>query len=76
MSRGNACDMAGVFSPDDWKRAATCGPDGGNCVEVNLSLAGVVALRDSKRSRSPVLVVGDHEWRSFLTAARAGQYDH
>jgi hypothetical protein len=67
--------MAGVFSSCDWKRAAACGPDGGNCVEVNLAVAGVVAVRDSKRSPCPVLVVDDHQWRSFLSAARAGQYD-
>lgn len=75
MSRGNAFDMVGVFSSSGWKRAALCGPDGGNCVEVNLSVAGHVAVRDSKRGRSPVLVFHDHEWLSFLTAARAGKYD-
>jgi hypothetical protein len=76
MNRFNRSGMAGVFSSSGWKRAAMCGPDGGNCVEINLCVAGLVAIRDSKRSRSPVLVFDDHEWRSFLTAARAGQYEH
>lgn len=75
MSRDNPFGMADVFSFSGWKHASACGPDGGNCVEVNLSVAGLVAVRDSKPPRFPVFVVGDDEWRSFLTAARAGQYD-
>jgi hypothetical protein len=74
VDTGNALGLAGVFSSSGWKRAAACGPDGGNCVEVNLSVAGRVAVRDSKRSRSPVLVFDDYEWQSFLTAAHAGWY--
>lgn len=75
MSRYNQFGMDDVFSSSRWTQASACGPDGGNCVEVNLSVAGRVAIRDSKRSRSPVLVFDDQEWLSFLTAARAGQYD-
>lgn len=63
------------FALDAWIRASTCGPDGGHCIEVNLSVAGLVGIRDSKKPTSPILVFDDHEWRSFLTAARAGQYD-
>ncbi len=75
MNRYNPFGMADVFSSSGWKQASACGPDGGNCVEVNLSVAGLIAVRDSKLPRSPVLVVDDDEWHSFLTAARAGQYD-
>ncbi|MGH3907537.1 MAG: DUF397 domain-containing protein [Pseudonocardiaceae bacterium] len=75
MNRDNPFGMADVFSPSGWKPASACGPDGGNCVEVNFSVAGLVAVRDSKPPRSPILVFDDHEWRSFLTAAHAGQYD-
>lgn len=75
MSNDHVFDMADVFSSSGWTRATACGPDGGNCVEVNRGVTGVVALRDSKRSQSPVLVFEDHEWRSFLTAACANHYD-
>lgn len=75
MSRYNPIGMADAFSSSGWTQASACGPDGGNCVEINLSVAGLVAIRDSKPSRSPVLVFDDHEWLSFLTAARVGQYD-
>lgn len=76
MSRDYALDAAGVFPAGNWIRATACGPDGGNCVEVNLGVAGRVALRDSKRSRSPVLVCDYHEWRSFLTVVCADRYHH
>lgn len=75
MHRHDPFVMADVYSSSGWRPASACGPDGGNCVEVNLSVAGLVAVRDSKLPRPPVLVFDDHEWRSFLTAARAGQYD-
>lgn len=74
MDRCNALGLAGVLSSSGWDRAAACGPDGGNCVEVNFSVAGHVAVRDSKRYQSPVLVFHDYEWQSFLIAARAGRY--
>jgi hypothetical protein len=75
VNRDNRCGIVGVFSPGGWKRAAACGPDGGNCVEVNFSVPGVVAVRDSTQPRSPVLVVDDSEWSTFLATARAGLYD-
>ena len=74
MHRYNPFVMADVCS-SGWRRASACGPDGGNCVEVNLAVAGLVAVRDSKPPRSPVFIFDDHEWRCFLTAVRAGQYD-
>jgi hypothetical protein len=64
-----------VFPRSGWEAPAHCGPNGGNCVEVNLGTKGVVGLRDSKLSTGPVLVFDDIEWRAFLTSARAGQFD-
>ncbi|MCA1706088.1 MAG: DUF397 domain-containing protein [Actinobacteria bacterium] len=75
MTSANPSERAEAFSVTEWKRALRCGPDGGNCVEVNLSVAGLVAVRDSRRSQSPLLVVDDYEWRSFLIAARTGQFE-
>lgn len=60
------------FPVDGWHSANRCGPDGGNCVEVNLAAhAGgidIVGIRDSKPVAGPVLIFGGKGWRSFLTA--------
>jgi hypothetical protein len=56
-----------------WRSA--CGPDGGNCVEVNLAgTAGIVGIRDSKPGAGPALVFGRAGWRAFLTGTVAGSY--
>ena len=67
--------VADIFPTDAWQLSQFCGPNGGNCVAVNLGTDGVVGLRDTKLSDSPVLVFDDAEWTAFLAAARAGQYD-
>jgi hypothetical protein len=63
-----------LFSGGDWQRAAACGPNSGNCVEVNLGKDGLVGLRDSKLPDSPVLVFDDAEWDAFLDSARSGRF--
>jgi hypothetical protein len=67
--------VAHVFPADGWEASAFCGPNGGNCVQVNLSLDGLVGLRDSKLAHGPVLVFDDDEWNAFLSGARLGQFD-
>ena len=60
---------------DGWRSA--CGPDGGNCVEVNLAArdaAGIVGIRDSKPEAGPALAFGASGWRAFLAGTVAGQY--
>ncbi len=60
---------------DGWRSA--CGPDGGNCVEVNLAAAGaadIVGIRDSKPEAGPALVFGASGWRAFLAGTVAGRY--
>lgn len=54
------------FPLDGWTRAASCGPNGGNCVEVNLASTGIVGVRDSKPAFSPVLRFDGSSWRAFL----------
>lgn len=76
MTSYNPFGLADAFTASEWERPAACGSDGGNCVEVNRSVAGYVAVRDSKQAGSPVLVFSDHEWRRFLIAVRSGQYDN
>ena len=57
-----------------WKAATSCGPNGGNCVEVNLGARGSAGLRDSKSAAGPVLVFGIEYWRAFLDAAGSGRF--
>jgi len=62
--------------PDDtWQTAKFCGPNGGNCVEVNLGTRGVIGVRDSKPVAGPVLVFEQAGWGGLLDAARAGRLD-
>jgi hypothetical protein len=65
---------APIFPVDAWARSAYCGPNGGNCVEVNRGIAGFAGVRDSKPAASPVLVFGSRTWDDFLTQARDGRF--
>lgn len=51
-----------AFAADGWERSPRCGPDQGDCVEVNFGRPGLVAIRDSKLENSPVLVFSTSEW--------------
>jgi hypothetical protein len=58
-------------------RSAPCGPNGGNCVEVNLAArdaAGIVGIRDSKPAVGPALVFDSAPWRTFLSGAIADNF--
>lgn len=59
----------GAFPVASWRRANRCGPNGGNCVEVNLGAPGAVGVRDSKRGDGPALVFPRPRWADFLAAA-------
>jgi hypothetical protein len=63
-----------IFPAHTWQRSNACGPNGANCVEVNLSTDGLVGLRDTKLPHSPVLVFDNAEWDAFLSSAQAGQF--
>jgi hypothetical protein len=67
-------EAGSVFDGKAWQSPEACGPNSGNCVEVNLGNDGLVGLRDSKIPDSPVLIFDDAEWGSFLDAASAGQF--
>ena len=45
--------------------------NGGACVEVADNLSGIVAIRDSKNSNGPVLLLTPAQWREFITGLRA-----
>ena len=53
-----------------WRKAGRCGPNGGNCVEVNRGAAGVVGVRDSKNAAGTPLLFGPGSWAAFLAVER------
>ncbi|MDT8910126.1 DUF397 domain-containing protein [Amycolatopsis sp. PS_44_ISF1] len=67
---GRSPDSAG-FDGRGWHRSSFSGPDGGTCVEVNLSTPGAVGVRDSKLARSPVLTFSPRSWCAFVELVRA-----
>ena len=74
----NTNDMAmtvDAFPDGAWQTAAYCGPNGGNCVEVNLASRGLAGVRDSKTAGGPVLAFDDVQWAAFLNAAKSGWFD-
>lgn len=50
-----------------WRKSSYSDGGANNCVEVADNWPGVVPVRDSKRSDSPVLVFRSGSWASFLT---------
>ncbi len=58
----------------EFRTAAACGgPCTEGCVEVATNVPGVVALRDTKTET--VMQFTSHEWKDFLTGAKAGEFD-
>ncbi|MGC4749658.1 DUF397 domain-containing protein [Micromonospora sp. DT201] len=53
-----------------WRKSTRSGDNGGACVEVAMDLSGVVAVRDSKDSRGPLLTFTAQAWTDFISAAR------
>jgi Domain of unknown function (DUF397) len=62
-----------VDLPDSERRKSTQSGING-CVEVAF-LDGTVAIRDSKDRTGPVLRFTAHEWATFVSAIRDGEFD-
>ncbi len=57
-----------------WQKSTYSGSNGGQCVEVARNVPGLVAVRDSKDTGGPVLVVTPAQWRAFLAGACRGDF--
>jgi hypothetical protein len=56
----------------EWRKSSFSGGEGGgndNCVEVTL-LHETTALRDSKNTDGPTLVISTAAWRALLTTTK------
>jgi hypothetical protein len=63
------------FPDDAWRTASFCGPNGGNCVAVNLGTRGRVGVRDTKAATGPALVFDGPGWGAFLSTTGFGWPD-
>ena len=64
-----------LFRDEKWVKSFASEPNGGNCVEVNIAPGGLVGVRDTKLTHSPVFVFDAGEWEAFLAGVKAGQFD-
>jgi Domain of unknown function (DUF397) len=55
----------------DWHISSYSG-NGASCVEFAANLPGIVAVRDSKDRRGPILVFVPGQWRALVGAIRDG----
>lgn len=53
-----------------WRKSSYSDGGANNCVEVADNCPGVVPVRDSKLSTSPVIVFGAGSWAAFLSRVK------
>ncbi|TWD27406.1 uncharacterized protein DUF397 [Streptomyces sp. T12] len=53
-----------------WRKSSYSGNTGGDCVEVALTGAAAIPVRDSKNPAGPVVTVGAPAWQAFLGSLR------
>jgi hypothetical protein len=68
MVGGQSLDLSGAV----WTKSTRSSATGSNCVEVARNLPGAVAIRDSKDTDGPILVVPANDWRQFTRALKHG----
>ncbi|MFE2595153.1 DUF397 domain-containing protein [Streptomyces sp. NPDC059396] len=64
--------MTPVIPPHGWVKSSYSNEDGGNCIEYNRALlaSGTIAVRDSKNTTGPILVLSDAAWTGLVELAR------
>jgi uncharacterized protein DUF397 len=58
-----------------WRKSSRSNTAQDNCVEVGVTQADEVLIRDSKDRRGPVLAVEGESWDAFLDGVRTGRLD-
>lgn len=74
-AHNGGCVEVASLTGAQWRKASHSGSQGGNCVEVAGNLAGVVAIRDSKRPGDGAHVVTRPAFAAFIADAKGGRYD-
>jgi len=59
----------------NWHKSTYSGGNGGNCVEVAHTPAGVLVRDTKQHSAGPVLDFTPAEWRAFIAGVRDGEFD-
>ncbi|MGW4500668.1 DUF397 domain-containing protein [Micromonospora sp. NPDC004336] len=59
-------DLSGAV----WRKSTRSGGNGGECVEVASNLPDIVAVRDSKDDRGPVLAFTPDAWQTFVSGVK------
>ena len=61
-------------APIAWRKSSASNSNGGDCVEVAFTEAGVL-VRHSRNTTGPVLTFTQSEWRAFLTGTHNGEFN-
>jgi Domain of unknown function (DUF397) len=59
----------------NWHKSTYSGGNGGNCVEVAQTPAGVLVRDTKQHGAGPVLDFTPAEWRAFIAGVRDGEFD-
>ncbi|MEU3564898.1 MULTISPECIES: DUF397 domain-containing protein [unclassified Kitasatospora] len=71
MHDGTALDQGGY----GWAKSSYSSSENGNCVEVGVTPAGTIPVRDTKQHRrGPVLEFTPAAFQAFLGAVKAGEF--
>lgn len=61
-------------APIAWRKSSASGGNGGECVEVAFTEAGVL-VRHSRNPTGPVLSFTPSEWQAFLMGTQNGEFN-
>ena len=61
--------------PKQWQKSTTSSQDGGNSVEVTMSEAGLIEIRESDRP-GEVIVTTPTKFALWIDGVKRGEFDH
>ncbi|MFF7115503.1 DUF397 domain-containing protein [Streptomyces albogriseolus] len=59
----------------NWKKSSYSGAQQGDCLEVQATMEGLVAARDSKAPHLGVFVFGADQWAAFIADVKSGRLE-